>query len=88
MPAFIVQSDRYNLDDPTVTCLITTAAVGEKEYRVELSPNKENGLKRTSNLIPDKIIAIPRVRMHKCIGVLEEPLLVEVHAQLMDFLSE
>jgi len=87
-PALIIQSDRYNLDESVVTCLVTTEDVIEKDYRVELKPSMTNGLKTTSYLMIDKIVAIPRARMHKRIGILEKPLLDEVYQRLIDFLGE
>jgi mRNA interferase MazF len=42
-PALIIQSDRYDLDDSVVTCLVTTEDVIEKEYRVAIPASKEAG---------------------------------------------
>jgi mRNA interferase MazF len=87
-PALIIQSDRYNLDESVVTCLITTEDVIEKDYRVELAPSKANGLKATSYLMLDKIVAIPRAKLNTCIGRLEKESLDEIYNRLMDFLAE
>jgi mRNA interferase MazF len=87
-PALIIQSDRYNLDESVVTCLITTEDVIEKDYRVEITPSKANGLKATSYLMLDKIVAIPRAKLNTCIGQLEKESLDEIYNRLVDFLAE
>jgi mRNA interferase MazF len=89
-PLLIIQSDRYKKDDSVITCLITSHAVAitDSEYRVELPKTAENGLKVESYVMLDKLVAVPRARLEKHIGVISQAKLDEIYVRLVDFLGE
>jgi mRNA interferase MazF len=69
-PALIVQSD-LTLGTPSVlTCGFTTQASEDVPLRPLFQPSAENGLARPSNLMSEKITAVPRTRVGARIGAL------------------
>ena len=67
---------------------MTSEDVAEKEYRLALPASRSNGLRADSYLMLDKIVAIPRARLSKRIGVLEKELVDEAYARLVYFLAD
>jgi len=89
-PALIVQSDRYTDDESVVTCLVTSHSIDASgsEYRVALPKDESNGLKVNSFVMLDKIVAIPRNKLVKRIGVVGSEKMDEIYSRLIDFLAE
>ena len=89
-PALIVQSDRYCDDESVVTCLVTSHSTDSSgsAYRVILPRTDANGLKTDSFVMLDKIVAIPRQKLVKRIGVIDPEKMDEIYTQLVDFLAE
>jgi len=89
-PALVIQSDRYSEDESVVTCLVTshmTDASGS-DYRVTLPKSEANGLKVDSFVMLDKVVAIPRQKLVKRIGIVESEKMDEIYSRLVDFLAE
>ncbi len=59
-PAIVVQSDWLKATDSILVALLTSALVDTPLYRLQLEPSEENGLHATSQIMVDKIIAMPR----------------------------
>jgi len=89
-PALIVQSDRYSDDESVATCLMTSHATDASgaAYRVALPKSGANGLKVDSFVMLDKIVAIPRQKLVKRIGVVDPQKMDEIYARLIDFIAE
>lgn len=70
-PAVIVQSDLFNEKHDIITiCPLTTHVIDTPLFRLLLSPNKNNGLKQTSQIMIDKITSIKRDKIRQKIGTL------------------
>jgi len=89
-PALIIQSDRYSDDESVVVCLVTSheTDISGLDYRVALPKSDTNGLKVDSFIMLDKIVAIPRLKLVKRIGVVESEKMSEIYSRLVDFLAE
>ena len=61
-PAVVVQSDRLAATDSILVALMTSALVEAPLYRLSLLPDAMNGLKSPTQVMIDKIIAIPRTK--------------------------
>lgn len=81
-PAVIVQSDLFNSTHASLTiCPITTHLVETPLFRLMLHPNKDNGLKKLSQIMVDKIMSLKRDKIHQKIGNINtEQLLTLNHA--------
>ena len=71
-PAVIVQSDWLNTNDSVLVALFTSTLTDAPIYRLSVEPNETNGLKKTSQVMVDKIIPVMRNKCGKVIGRLDE----------------
>jgi mRNA interferase MazF len=70
-PAVIVQSD-WLATDSVLVALLTSALVNAPLYRLTIEPGDANGLKATSQVMIDKIVAIPREKCGRVMGRLNQ----------------
>ena len=81
-PALIVQADVFDLH-PSVTVLpLTTETYDAPLFRVTVSPGKESGLKKISQVMVDKMTTVPRAKIGQRIGRLD-PAILRLVAQAM-----
>ena len=72
-PAVVVQSDLFNeTHDSLTVCPITSHISEAPLFRLSLSPNKQNGLKVTSQVMVDKLMSVRRDKLHEKVGRLSE----------------
>ena len=72
-PALVVQSDLFNPTHGSVTvCPITSDCVDAPLFRVPLPPGERTGLRRTSQVIVDKIVSVPRGAIADQLGRCDE----------------
>lgn len=71
-PAVIIQSDWLKSTDSVLVSLFTSTLVDAPLFRLSVKPSKTNGLKLPSQIMIDKIIAIPREKCGAVIGSLDE----------------
>ena len=71
-PAVVVQSDWLTATESVLVALLTSALVKAPLYRLTIEPAEVNGLKAPSQIMIDKIVAIPREKCGKVIGRLNE----------------
>jgi mRNA interferase MazF len=61
-PAVVIQSDWLKATDSVLVALVTSALADAPLYRLQLEPTETNGLEVTSQIMVDKIIAMPRAK--------------------------
>lgn len=71
-PAVAIQSDWLTATDSVLVALLTSARVEAPLYRLTIEPSQLNGLKAPSQVMIDKIVAIPRKKCGSVIGHLNE----------------
>jgi mRNA interferase MazF len=82
-PALVVQSELFNGTHSSVTvCLITSHLEDAPPYRFPVPAGRTTGLKVQSQVMVDKVIAIPRNKITGRTGVLAVSLLKEVDTPL------
>ncbi|HET6325751.1 MAG TPA: type II toxin-antitoxin system PemK/MazF family toxin [Planctomycetaceae bacterium] len=82
-PAVIVQSDLFNATHASLlVCLLTTEIVKAPLFRLSLRPSPENGLREVSQIMVDKVVAVPRGRVRDCIGAVDDTTLLAVNRSL------
>lgn len=70
-PAVVVQSDLFNDTHATVSvCPLTSTVVDAPMFRVSIEPAAENGLKKHSQAMVDKVQPLRRERIKERIGML------------------
>lgn len=70
-PGVVVQSEIFNgTHSSTTICPITTHLVEAPLFRLAVTPSAQNGLKKPSQIMVDKISSIKTEKLHQKIGVL------------------
>ena len=73
-PAVVVQSDLFNPTHASVTlCLITSDLRDAPLFRPTIHPSAQNGLRKESQVMVDKLFSAPRDRLGHTIGTLDGP---------------
>ena len=67
-PVVIVQDDSFSGTASISICGLTTTDIGEAEFRTPIEPDADNGLRRRSWAMADKITTMPRERLGKQLG--------------------
>ncbi|WP_169979803.1 type II toxin-antitoxin system PemK/MazF family toxin [Tautonia rosea] len=82
-PAVIVQSDLFNPTHASLlVCLLTSESIEAPLFRLTLSPSRENGLLSPSQIMVDKLLALPRGRIRERIGTLDDETLLRLNRSL------
>ena len=82
-PALIIQSDLLDETESVVTCLFTTHDNAQIPSRVAIPASAENGLLEDSDLMADKVTAVPRTKLGRRLGVVSEAELARVEDALL-----
>ena len=82
-PALIVQSDLLSQTESIVTCLFTTHDADEIPSRVAFAATAANGLYEDSDLMADKVMAIPRRKLGRRLGIVEPADMARVEQALL-----
>ena len=78
-PAVVVQSDLFNRTHSSVAvCLITSHLEDAPLFRIPVPAGRTTGLKLESQVMVDKVIAIPRNKITARAGMLPAGLLKEI----------
>lgn len=81
--AVVVQSDLFAPDFVSVmVCPLTSDPLRHSVARIEIAPTTENGLSSVASLMVEKIIAIPRSRVFRAVGRLDETSLQRLDVSL------
>jgi len=86
-PAVIVQEDRFEDTNFITLCVFTTDPTEAPLIRMPIEPTKRNGLTSTSRLMIDKITTVPKARLGKRIGRLNDEDIVQLNRALTVFLG-
>jgi len=71
-PALVVQSDFLNTTHPSIVlCQISSHLTDAPDLRITIEPTVGNGLKKTSQVMADKLIAVRTDKVGKVIGRLK-----------------
>jgi len=81
-PAIVIQSDWLKATDSILVALLTSALVDAPFYRLQIEPTEENGLKAPSQIMVDKIIAMPRAKCGRTMGRIDEAGLIALNYML------
>ena len=71
-PAIVIQSDWVTATESILVALLTSEIVDAPIYRLDIEPSEANGLKGPSQVMVDKIIALPRKKCSQVIGRIDD----------------
>jgi mRNA interferase MazF len=87
-PALVVQADLFSGIDSVVVALITSEQrPAAPLFRRPIAPSSKNGLRNPSDVMLDKLVALPRTKTSAAIGQLTETQMVDITARLALFLG-
>lgn len=86
-PVVILQSDRFDGTDSVTVCPLTSDPTPSDYFRIDIAPNPKNGLQQASRLMADKVTTVPRSRMGRLIGRLEDAELGRLAVAIVLFLE-
>lgn len=86
-PVVIVQDDSFDATDSITICAFTTDATEAPLFRLLVEPNKENGLQSPCRLMVDKITTVPKSKVGKQVGRLNDQDVVRLNQAIMVFLG-
>jgi mRNA interferase MazF len=86
-PALVIQSDYFDTH-PSITVLPVTSELRDTPlFRITVEPSEANGLQKTSQVMVDKTMTIPRSKVGATFGTLDKDTLVEIERSLAVFLG-
>ncbi len=86
-PALVIQADAFAAL-PSVTVLrLSSDVIPANLTRLTVEPSPENGLRRTSQIMIDKAVSVPRERIGEAFGQLDDDTMTAVSRALVAFLG-
>jgi mRNA interferase MazF len=86
-PAVIIQEDRFDGTSSITLCAFTTDPMDAPLIRLLIAPSEQNGLRTACRLMIDKVTTVPKTRLGKRLGQLEDTDQLRVNRALMVFLG-
>jgi mRNA interferase MazF len=86
-PAVIVQDDRFETTASVTVCSFTSSDRDAPIVRLAVVPSERNGLQSPSRLMVDKLTTVPRVKVGRLIGRLDDDDLVRLNRAILVFLG-
>ena len=81
-PAVVIQSDWISVTNSVLVCLMTGTLRDGPYLRLTVDPSPENGLRIRSQVMVDKIIAMPRRKCGAVIGHLDQNAVIALNHML------
>lgn len=86
-PVVVIQDDRFDATQSLTVCPFTSDPTPAPLFRLSIDPSGANGLSDPCRLMVDKITTVPKVRLKKRIGRLEDEDLVRLNRATIVFLG-
>lgn len=86
-PVVILQDDRFHETASVTVYALTTDATDAPLLRILIEPNQRNGLRAPCRLMVEKIITVPRTKVGRHIGQLDDEDLVRLNRAVTVFLG-
>ena len=86
-PVVIVQDDRFDATDSITICAFSTDPTDAPLFRLIFEPNERNGLLSTCRLMVDKITTVPKAKVGRRVGRLDDEDMVRLNQAMMVFLG-
>ena len=86
-PALVVQADVFAALQSVTVLRLTSEIHAEHLVRITVPPTPESGLRAPSQVMIDKAVSVPRVRLGAVIGRLDDALMLTASRALAGFLG-
>ncbi|AMW35716.1 type II toxin-antitoxin system PemK/MazF family toxin [Haematospirillum jordaniae] len=86
-PALVIQSDQF-IETATVSVLLMTGTLVDAPLiRMDIVPDTDNGLRKPSQIMVDKVMTVRRDKVGEAFGRLDDKTMVSVNRALALFLG-
>jgi mRNA interferase MazF len=86
-PVVIVQDDAFDATESITICAFTADRTDAPLLRIPVTPNARNGLEAPCRLMVDRITTVPKPRLGRSIGRLDDEDVVRLNHALLVFLG-
>ena len=86
-PVVIVQDDRFDEIASITVCLLTSNTTQVQAFRLPVDPTEASGLAQRSWLMADKITTVPKARLGRRIGRLDDETMLRLNRAMLVFLG-
>lgn len=86
-PALVIQADQFDMIATMTVLLISSTIVDAPLIRITLEPTPENGLRKRSQVMTDKVMTVRRDRLGAAFGRADDATLIAVNRSLALFLG-
>ena len=86
-PMAILQDDRFDATDSVTICAFTTDDTEAPLIRLTVEPNERNGLRTICRLMVDKITTVPKSKVGRRIGRLDDADILRPNQAMIVFLG-
>ena len=87
-PVLVVQADLFNETHASVTVIPLSSTIADAPlFRITLDPSSENGLRKVSQIMVDRVMSVRRERLGEVIGQLGDDTMVRVSRTLAVWLG-
>ncbi|MCB2053416.1 MAG: type II toxin-antitoxin system PemK/MazF family toxin [Geminicoccaceae bacterium] len=86
-PAAIVQDDVFDATASITICAFTTDRTDAPLFRLEVQPSDHNGLREACRLMVDKITTVPKSKIGRRIGRLDDRDILRLDRAMLVFLG-
>jgi mRNA interferase MazF len=86
-PVVIVQDDSFDATSSITICAFTTDETDAPLIRLLIEPDEHNGLRLASRLMVDKITTVPKLKLGKRLGRLDDQDIVRLNQAILVFLG-
>ena len=84
-PAVIIQSDRFDRTESITICTFTTTLRAAPFFRLPIEPTGSNGLMQRCWIMIDKVSTVPRTKIGRKLGRLDEQEVTRLNQALLVF---
>src|SRR5947208_869726 len=85
-PAVVLQDDSFDATASITICAFTTDETDAPLFRLLIAPNERNGLRIPCRIMVDKITTVPKSRIGRHIGRLDDEDVVRLNQAVLVFL--
>ena len=86
-PVVIVQDDSFAATASVTICAFTTDETNAPLFRLPVVPNERNGLRAPCRLMVDKVTTVPKSKIGKRVGRLDDEDVLRLNQALLVFLG-
>lgn len=86
-PVVVIQDDHFDATDSVTVCGFTTDPTKAPLFRLEVTPDEQNGLDEESRIMSDEVTTVRRTRLAERIGRLSDEDIARLNRALMVFLG-